>query len=156
MVDMTTAQASDAQLIRCPSCGVTNRVTRDKLERGRSLVCGKCKTALPDPTKPLIVTDATFSADVERSPLPVLLDMWADWCGPCHMMAPVLDQLAAELAGRVRVAKMNVDENPVTSERLSIRSLPTLLVLKDGREIDRIVGVQPKAEVVRRLTARLS
>jgi thioredoxin len=98
-----------------------------------------------------MVTDATFSAEVERSPLPVLLDLWAAWCGPCQMMAPMVDDLAVEMAGRVRVAKLNVDENPVTATRFNVRSIPTLLVLKAGQEIDRIVGVQPKAEIVRRL-----
>jgi thioredoxin len=101
--------------------------------------------------KPVTVTDATFAADVERSPLPVLLDMWATWCGPCKMMAPVIDELAADLTGRVRVGKLDVDENPATAARFGVRSIPTLLVLRDGRELDRIVGVQPKSEIVRRL-----
>lgn len=106
--------------------------------------------------KPITVTDATFSAEVERSPLPVLLDMWAPWCGPCLMMAPVLDQLAAEMAGRVRVAKLNVDENPLTAGRFNARSIPTLLVIKAGREIDRIVGLQPKSEIARRVERALA
>jgi thioredoxin len=101
--------------------------------------------------KPVTVTDATFAADVERSPLPVLLDMWATWCGPCKIMAPVIEELAAELAGRVRVGKLDVDVNPATAARFGVRSIPTLLVLRDGRELDRIVGVQPKAEIARRL-----
>src|SRR5262249_1051599 len=81
----------------------------------------------------------------------VLLDMWAPWCGPRRMMAPVIDELAAETAGRVRVAKLNVDENPVTAARFNARSIPTLLALKAGREGDRIVGAQPKSEIARRL-----
>jgi thioredoxin 2 len=142
---------ADAQLIRCPACGATNRVPREKIEQGLEPVCGRCKTPLPTDNKPVTVSDATFSAEVERSPLPVLLDMWAAWCGPCRTIAPVIDQLAAEMAGRVRVAKLNVDENPATAARFNVRSIPTLLVLKAGREIDRIVGVQPKSEIERRL-----
>ena len=97
------------------------------------------------------MSDATFAAEVERSPLPVLLDMWAPWCGPCRMIAPVLEELAKEMAGRVRVAKLNVDENPAIATRFNVMSIPTLLVLKDGREVERIVGVQPKTEILRRL-----
>jgi thioredoxin len=79
------------------------------------------------------------------------VDLWAPWCGPCRIIAPVLDQLAAEMAGRVRIAKLNVDENPATASRFNVSSIPTLLVLKDGREVDRFVGVQPKSEIMRRL-----
>ena len=99
----------------------------------------------------MTVTDATFSAEVEHSPLPVLLDLWAPWCGPCRMVAPVVEELAKEMAGRVRVAKLNVDENPVTASRFHVQSIPTLLVLKGGREMERIVGAQPKSEIVQRL-----
>jgi thioredoxin 2 len=142
---------SDTQLIRCPACGATNRVPQEKIEQGLEPVCGRCKTPLPPGGKPAPVTDATFAAEVERSPLPVLLDLWAPWCGPCRMMEPVIDELAAEMAGRVRVVKLNVDENPMTAARFNARSIPTLLVLKAGREVDRIVGAQPKSEIARRL-----
>jgi thioredoxin 2 len=145
---------TEASLIPCPACGTTNRVPREKLARGLRPRCGRCKAPLaPAANGPVTVTDATFTTDVERSPLPVLLDAWAPWCGPCKMIAPVIEQLAGELAGRVRVAKLNVDENPATAARFNLRSIPTLLVLRDGRELDRIVGVRPKAEIVRRLAS---
>ena len=136
------------RLVKCPSCGTTNR--RPPPQSGRKVVCGKCKTPLTDPG-PIEVTDGTFADQVERSSLPVLLDLWADWCGPCHMLAPTIDQLSRELEGRVKVAKLNIDENPFTANRFGVRSIPTLLVLKSGLEIDRLVGVQPKEEITRRL-----
>ena len=142
---------SDARLIRCPACGAINRVPRDKLAQGLQPVCGRCKRPLPLDGRPVTVTDATFSAEIEDSPLPVLLEAWAPWCGPCRMIAPVVEELAAQLRGRVRVAKLNVDENPATAARFDLRSIPTLLVLKAGHEIDRIVGVQPKSEIARRV-----
>ena len=142
----------DSLMIRCTRCGATNRVPVEKLEQKRQPVCGRCKAVLPAAdNKPVAVTDATFSAEVERSPLPVLLDLWAPWCAPCRMVAPVLEELATDMAGRVRVAKVNVDENPATASRFQVRSIPTLLVLKRGEELERIVGVQPKQEILRRL-----
>src|SRR5262245_40553874 len=146
----------ESRLVQCPTCAVVNRVPLAKLEAGRQPVCGRCKNPLPaaaagDGARAMTVTDASFGADVERSPVPVLLDAWAPWCGPCRMIAPVVDQLATELAGRARVAKLNIDENPVTAQRLDVRSIPMLLVFKGGREVDRIVGVQPKSEIARRV-----
>jgi thioredoxin 2 len=145
----------DPLMIACPACGATNRVPGDKVAQGLAPVCGKCRAPLPM-GKPQPVTDATFAQDVERSPVPVLVDAWAPWCGPCHMIAPIIDQLATELAGRVRVVKLNVDDNPRTAARFDLRSIPTLLVLKDGREVDRLVGVQPKQEIARRLARAIA
>lgn len=142
---------SDAQLIRCPSCGATNRVPRERLESGDQPICGRCKTPLASTAHPVTVTDANFASEVEAASLPVLLDIWAAWCGPCHMIAPVVEQLAAEMAGRVKVAKLNVDDSPRTAARFGVRSIPTLLILKNGREVDRMVGVLPKPEILSRL-----
>src|SRR6202171_4831473 len=152
---------SDLDLIRCPSCGVDNRVPRHKTDRGLTAVCGRCKTPLPHASgphavKPMTVTDASFAADVERSRLPVLVDAWGAWCMPCRTIGPGVEELAAEMAGRVRVAKLNVDENPATASRFDLRSIPTLLIFKGGREVDRIVGVQPKSEISRRLEPLLA
>jgi thioredoxin 2 len=140
---------SETPVIRCPNCGVSNRL-QPKHEQRLQPVCGQCKTPLAG-SEPVTVTDATFAAEVEGSRLPVVLDLWAPWCGPCRMLAPMLVELAEEMTGRVRVAKLNVDENPATAARFNVSSIPTLLVLQKGQEIDRIVGVQPKSEIARRL-----
>ena len=141
----------ETRIVRCGACGAANRVPWDKVQRGLAPVCGRCKAPLPVGGKPVTVTDATFADLVERAPVPVLLDMWAPWCGPCRILAPVIDELAAEMAGRVTVAKLNVDENPATASRFAVRGIPTLLVLDGGREVDRLVGVLPKSEIARRV-----
>jgi thioredoxin len=103
------------------------------------------------------VTDATFRQEVlEASGVPVLLDCWAEWCGPCRMLAPVLDELAAEANGRYLIAKLNVDENPRTAFEFNISSLPTLLIFKNGALVDRIIGAQSKQAISARLVNRES
>ena len=138
-------------LIRCGACTATNRVPREKVQMGLEAICGRCGRPLIVDGRPRTVTDATFAADVERSAVPVLLDAWAPWCWPCQMIMPLIEEIAIEKAGRLRVAKLNVDENPATSARFGITSIPTLLLFERGREIDRIVGVQTKAEIARRI-----
>jgi thioredoxin 2 len=141
---------TDTALIRCSHCGANNRVPQDKLAQGLAPKCGQCKAPLAA-AGPVTVTDATFAAEVERSPLPVLVDAWAPWCGPCRMVGPIVDELATELAGKIRVAKLNVDDSPATAARFDVRSIPTLLVMVNGREVDRIVGAMPKAAIRQRL-----
>lgn len=145
----------------CPKCGARNRVDERAAQESQP-VCGKCGTKLPEVNttadgKPQIVTDATFASDViaASSSRPVLVDAWAEWCGPCRMIAPILDQLAAESGGRYKIAKLNVDENPGTSAQFGIRSIPTLLIFKNGKLVDQIIGVQPKQAISARLAAQL-
>lgn len=141
-------------VITCSNCGTKNRVD----DRARSLqaVCGKCGEPLTvdetaDASHPLVVTDATFATAVLGADKPVLLDCWAPWCGPCRMIAPTIDQLAAESNGRYIVAKLNTDENPGVSARFRIDSIPTLLLFHKGQVVDRIVGLQSKSAIAGRL-----
>jgi thioredoxin len=107
-------------------------------------------------SKPVTITDQTFEREVVQARgRPVLVDCWAPWCGPCRMVAPVLDQLAAESAGRYRIAKLNVDDNPQTASRFNIASIPTMLIFKDGKLIDRLIGAQPKQAIAERLQVAL-
>ena len=101
------------------------------------------------------VTDATFSSEVLASGRPVLVDFWAPWCGPCRLVDPVVEQLAAEMGDRLAFVKVNIDDNIATSSRYSIFSIPTLLVFKEGREVERIVGFRRKEELATRLAAHL-
>jgi thioredoxin len=98
-----------------------------------------------------MVTDDNFSSVVETSALPVLLDLWAAWCGPCRLIAPVIEQLAVELSGQALIGKLDVDANPRTSSRFGVQSIPTLLILKNGREVDRLVGAQSKQAILEHL-----
>jgi thioredoxin 2 len=140
---------NEPQLIRCPRCGASNRIPPEKIQAGLKAICGRCKTPLTSRPALVEIGDTNFADEVERSPLPVMVDMWAPWCGPCRMVAPVVEELAAELAGRLRVAKLNVDQNPVTASRFGIQSIPALLIFKGGREVDRLIGAQSKSEILR-------
>jgi len=100
--------------------------------------------------KAIELNDANFD-QIINSDKPVLVDFWAEWCGPCKMIGPVVEELAGDYEGKAVIGKLNVDENPSVTARFGVRSIPTLLVFKGGREVDRIVGVQPKSEIARRV-----
>ncbi|MGH2391823.1 MAG: thioredoxin [Chloroflexota bacterium] len=104
----------------------------------------------------IVTDDRGFERAVLKAEAPVLVDFWAPWCGPCRMVAPMVEQLAGEYAGRLRAVKVNVDDSPVVAKRYGIQSIPTLAIFRQGREVRRLIGVRPKAELVRAIEQVLS
>lgn len=126
---------SDA--VVCPGCGTKNRLPVVAIGRAR---CASCKQDLPWLVD---VAEADFDPLVSESSLPVLVDLWAPWCGPCHALAPVLEQLSIDRAGSLRIAKVNVDRAPAVSSRLGVQGIPTMVLFRDGSEVSRQVGALP-------------
>jgi thioredoxin 2 len=126
-------------LIRCGHCGQRNRVPAAASGTPR---CGKCHQPLPWITD---ADDSTFRDIAEAAKIPVIVDLWAPWCGPCRMVSPALEQLAGELAGRVKLVKVNVDDSPQVSQRFGAQAIPTLLLLRDGQVAARQTGAAPLA-----------
>jgi thioredoxin 2 len=148
--------AEESVIVTCPACGAKNRIPSSRLSEAP--VCGKCRESLKSVIgtgKPQEVTDSTFERDVMKYPGAVLVDCWAPWCGPCKMVAPILDQLAVEYRGRAKIAKLNTDQNPEISTRYGIRSIPTMLIFKKGVQVDRMTGALPKQEIERHLASAL-
>lgn len=123
---------------------------------GGTLRCGRCRRPLllgdSNNGKPIEVDDRSFEKEVIKSQIPVLVDCWAPWCGPCRIVAPTIDQLARKYSGRVKVAKLNTDDNPEVTASYGILSIPTLLIFRGGKLVDRMVGTIPRAEIERRLS----
>ncbi len=132
-------------LIACVHCSSTNRVPDDRL--ADDPVCGRCGQALL-PGEPVVLTEANFEVVAGKTELPLVVDFWASWCGPCRMMAPHFAQAARELKGRVLFAKVDSDANPHLSARFGIRSIPTLVRLRGGREDKRVSGALQAAQIV--------
>ena len=131
--------------VACAHCRATNRVPTARLTHDP--VCGRCGKPLLD-GRPIELTDANFDAVTSRTGLPVLVDFWAPWCGPCVAMAPQFERASQQLKGRVLFAKVNSDDNPVTSRRFAIRSIPTLVRLDAGREVARQAGALQARQIV--------
>jgi len=130
------------------------RIKEKKLVEMMQKARAQLETAARNDGKPILLSDASFSSEISKYPL-MVVDFWAAWCGPCRMVAPIIEQLAKEYAGRVAFGKINVDENPLTSGEFEVQSIPTLLIFRNGEAVDGIVGAVPKYQIESRIKAHL-
>jgi thioredoxin 2 len=149
MTDQEPAtQPKPLSILTCTSCGKPNKIRPSAKGAPH---CGSCGTVLPWLVN---ATDDTFDVEADAAPA-VVVDLWAPWCGPCRVVGPILEDLSREYAGRLKVVKVNVDDNPVVAQRFQAFSIPTMVVIKNGRVVDRIVGAMPKGQLSIRLTPHL-
>jgi thioredoxin 2 len=143
---MTAAEATlDALTIACPADGALNRVPFARLEQNPK--CGKCGAALFQ-GKPVVLTAASFDRHAAKGDLPLLIDFWAAWCGPCRMMAPAFDEAAGRLEPRMRLGKLDTEAEPAIAARYGIQGIPTMILVRKGREVARISGAMPASSIV--------
>ena len=131
------------------------RIKEKKLVEMMQKARAQLETAARNDGNPILLSDASFSSEISKYPL-MVVDFWAAWCGPCRMVAPIIEQLAKEYAGRVAFGKLNVDENPLTSGEFEVQSIPTLLIFRNGEAVDGIVGAVPKYQIESKIKAHLS
>lgn len=136
----------------CPKCGKINKIPSKSSYA--KVNCGQCKASLMD-TKPIVVTESNFSQYVAGSSLPVVVDFWADWCGPCRMMAPAFEQAASALPLKVQFLKLNTEEHHKLSAKYGIRSLPTMVIFRDGTEIDRVSGAMSSDQILQWIDSKI-
>ncbi|GAA3702442.1 thioredoxin TrxC [Terrabacter ginsenosidimutans] len=134
---MSATVKSPSKVVMCPNCGTKNRVPAAAAGAPR---CGSCHKPLPWVVD---TSDADFTGVADESTIPVLVDLWAPWCGPCRMVSPALEQLATELAGTMKLVKVNADEAPELSRRFEVQAIPTLVLMHHGKVVDKQVGAAP-------------
>jgi thioredoxin 2 len=150
----TDAEAEPkSTLYPCSACGATNRIQGPRV--GDDPQCGRCHKKI-FPRHAVTVTDDSWQREVEQSPIPVLVDFWAPWCGPCRTVGPMLEEVARERGGKLKIAKLNVDENPRLSARFGVQAIPTMILFRGAVELDQIRGAVPKSVLEGRLARFIS